>query len=85
MPNLFLRRNNKIQSLLSKPFSSEEEFEELIFETPGILEDIFPLKRQIRGGHKKGLGGGEGRSPKTNTYLPLHIGHSSKVPVQGEP
>jgi len=36
-------------------FKSEEEFEKLIFNTPEILTDIFPIKRQIRGSNKTGI------------------------------
>lgn len=34
---------------------TEEEFERTVFETQEILEDIFLLKRQIRGGNKPGI------------------------------
>jgi hypothetical protein len=36
-------------------FKSEEEFETAVFETPGLLQDIYPLKRQVRGGNKSGI------------------------------
>jgi hypothetical protein len=36
-------------------FKSEEEFEKLVFNTPEILEDVFPIKRQVRGSDKKGI------------------------------
>lgn len=55
MANLFWKTNQKTKSLLSTPFQTEEEFERLVFETREILEDIFLLKRQIRGGSKTGI------------------------------
>jgi len=55
MANLFWKKNGKTKSLLSTPFKTEEEFEKEIFDTPEILEDIFLLKRQIRGGGKTGI------------------------------
>lgn len=55
MANLFWKTKHSTKSLLSTPFKSEEEFEKIIFETPEILEDIFLLKRQIRGGNKSGI------------------------------
>jgi RecB family endonuclease NucS len=55
MANLFWKTKEGTKSLLSTPFKSEEEFEKLIFNTPEILEDIFLIKRQIRGGNKTGI------------------------------
>lgn len=55
MANLFWKTKDGVKSLLAKPFKIEEEFEELIFATPEILEDIFLIKRQIRGGNKRGI------------------------------
>src|SRR5690606_3035009 len=55
MANLFWKTKEGTKSLLSTPFKSEEEFEKLIFNTPEILEDIFLIKRQIRGGNKAGI------------------------------
>jgi hypothetical protein len=55
MANLFWKTKTETKSLLSTPFKTEEEFEKLIFDTPEILEDIFLLKRQIRGGNKTGI------------------------------
>jgi hypothetical protein len=55
MSNLFWKKDNKTKSLLSTLFKTEEEFEKEIFNTPEILEDIFLLKRQIRGGNKSGI------------------------------
>jgi hypothetical protein len=43
------------KSLLATPFKSEEEFEKAVFETPELLQDIFLLKRQVRGGNKTGI------------------------------
>ena len=55
MANLFWKTKEGTKSLLSTPFKSEEEFEKLIFNTPEILEDIFLIKRQNRGGNKTGI------------------------------
>lgn len=55
MANLFWKTDKETKSLLATPFKSEEEFEKTIFETPEILEDIFLIKRQIRGGNKSGI------------------------------
>lgn len=55
MANLFWKNKQTTKSLLATPFKSEEEFEKIIFETPEILEDIFLLKRQVRGGNKAGI------------------------------
>ena len=55
MANLFWKTKERTKSLLSTPFKTEDEFERLIFKTPEILEDIFLLKRQIRGGSKNGI------------------------------
>lgn len=55
MVNLFWRTKNKVISLLDTPFKSEQEFEKSVFENSELLEDIFLLKRQIRGGKKRGI------------------------------
>jgi RecB family endonuclease NucS len=55
MANLFWKTKEGTKSLLSTPFKTENEFEKLIFNIPEILEDIFFLKRQIRGGNKDGI------------------------------
>jgi len=55
MANLFWKTKDGVKSLLAKPFKTEEEFEKLIFATPEILEDIFLIKRQVRGGNKSGF------------------------------
>lgn len=55
MENLFWKHEGGTESLVSTPFETEEKFERLIFNTPEILEDIFLLKRQIRGGNKNGI------------------------------
>lgn len=55
MANLFWKAKQGTTSLLATPFKTEEEFEKLIFDTPEILEDVFLLKRQIRGGRKSGI------------------------------
>jgi hypothetical protein len=55
LPNLFWKNPEGTRGLLATPFKTEEEFEKAVFETPEILEDIFLLKRQIRGGSKTGI------------------------------
>ena len=55
MANLFWKTKGGIKSLLATPFKTEEEFERTIFETSELLEEIFLLKRQIRGGGKSGI------------------------------
>ncbi|MGC2694075.1 MAG: hypothetical protein WA228_15380 [Desulfobaccales bacterium] len=55
MANLFLKTKQETKSLIPTPFTTEDEFEKIIFQTPEILEDIFLLKRQVRGGGKSGI------------------------------
>ena len=55
MANLFWKTKHETKILLSTPFKTEEEFEKIVFNTPEILEDIFLIKRQIRGGNKSGI------------------------------
>jgi hypothetical protein len=55
MANLFWKTKAGIKSLLATPFKTEEEFERIIFETSELLEEIFLLRRQIRGGGKVGI------------------------------
>jgi hypothetical protein len=55
MANLLWKIKDKTKTLAETPFVSEEEFEKLVFETPEILENIFILKRQIRGSNKSGI------------------------------
>ncbi|MDT7540618.1 MAG: hypothetical protein QOE33_522 [Acidobacteriota bacterium] len=55
MANLFWKSKAGIKSLLATPFKTEEEFERTIFDTSELLEEIFLLKRQIRGGGKTSI------------------------------
>ena len=55
MANLFWKKSKLTKSLLETPFKTEEEFERAVFATPELLEDIFLIKRQIRGGSKAGI------------------------------
>ncbi|MDL1971455.1 MAG: hypothetical protein LWW94_10950, partial [Candidatus Desulfofervidaceae bacterium] len=55
MANLFWKKGEYTKSLLPTPFKTEEEFEKEIFNTPEILEDIFLIKRQVRGENKSGI------------------------------
>jgi hypothetical protein len=53
--NLFWKKARTTRSLIDKPFASEDEFERLVFETSGLLEDIHLIHRQVRGGGKPGI------------------------------
>ena len=55
MSNLFWKSKQGTKLLLDRPFKTEEEFERTVFETGEILEDIYLLKRQVRGGNKSGI------------------------------
>ena len=55
MANLLWKTKHSTKKLLSTPFQSEEDFEKFVFETKEILEDIFLIKRQVRGGNKPGI------------------------------
>ncbi len=55
MANLFWKNHAGTKQLVNTPFKTEDEFEKTVFEASGLLEDVFPLKRQIRGGGKSGI------------------------------
>jgi len=55
MANLFWKTSKGFSALLSTPFKTEDEFEKTIFESSEVLEDIFLLRRQVRGGAKPGI------------------------------
>jgi hypothetical protein len=55
MANLFWKSAKGTKSLLATPFKTEDEFEKTVFETSELLEEIFLLKRQVRGGSKAGI------------------------------
>ncbi len=55
MANLFWKSKSSLKSLLATPFRTEQEFEKTVFDNSELLEDIFLLKRQVRGGGKKGI------------------------------
>lgn len=56
MANLFWKqKGRKTLNLVSVPFTSEEEFERAVFETKGLLQEVYLLKRQVRGGRKSGV------------------------------
>lgn len=56
VPLLYWRKNNKQTiSLVASPFKSEQEFEQIVFETPAVLGDVYRLRRQVRGGAKPGI------------------------------
>ncbi len=55
MANLFWKTPDGTKQLLNTPFKTEDEFEKTVFEAAGLLDDVFPIKRQIRGGSKTGV------------------------------
>jgi len=56
MANLFWKqKGGKALNLVPHPFSSEEEFERAVFETKGLLQEVYLLRRQVRGGRKSGV------------------------------
>ena len=55
MANLFWKTKKGVKALLATPFKTEEELEKIVFEHSELLEDIFLLKRQVRGGSKSGI------------------------------
>jgi len=55
MANLFWKRKKETKALLLTPFKTEEELEKAVFNTTELHEDLFLLKRQVRGGRKQGI------------------------------
>ncbi len=56
IPLLYWRKSiREAMPLSASPFTSEQEFEQTVFDTPAVLGDIYLLKRQIRGGTKPGI------------------------------
>jgi len=56
MPSLYWgRRTGRVKPVAPAPYHSEQEFEQDVFHTPELLEDVFLLKRQVRGGGKSGI------------------------------
>ena len=55
METVIVKDTSNTKVLPQIQFQSEEEFEKLVFNTPEILEDVFPIKRQVRGSDKKGI------------------------------
>ena len=55
MANLFWKSAHGTKSLLATPFKTEEELERIVFQASELLEEIFVLKRQVRGGAKAGI------------------------------
>jgi hypothetical protein len=56
MANLFWKwGKGKTLNLLSVPFTSEEELEKAVFTTKGLMSEVYPLNRQVRGGKKPGV------------------------------
>ncbi len=69
MPNLYWKTRTGTRKLVDRPFPVEEAFEKTIFETADLLEDIFPLKRQVRGGGKSGIPDIIGVDPDGNVCI----------------
>jgi len=69
MHNLFIKAGKSARLLQTSPFRSEEEFERFVFDTPEILDDIFLLKRQVRGGRKAGIPDIVGIDKDSNVYI----------------
>ena len=69
MPNLYLKSPTGTKQLIDTPFNVEEEFEKTVFEASDLLEDVFPLKRQIRGGAKSGIPDIIGIDPDGNVCI----------------
>ncbi len=55
LANLLWKTPRGTKSLLVTPFATEEDFEKTVFAAQDILEEIFFLKRQVRGGNKPGI------------------------------
>lgn len=55
METVIVKNKTNTKVLPQTQFKSEDEFEKLVFNTPEILEDVFPIKRQVRGSDKKGI------------------------------
>jgi len=56
MPSLYWRRRKgRVKPVDLAPYPSEQEFEQDVFQTPELLQDVFLLKRQVRGGGKSGI------------------------------
>jgi len=53
MQTLFWKTKKAVKTLSPTAFGSEDQFERGIFETPEILDDIFLIKRQVRGGNNQ--------------------------------
>lgn len=54
MANLFWKQSKKTLNILSKPFTSEDEFERMVSNTKELLEDLTILKRQAQHGSGSG-------------------------------
>lgn len=58
MATLILKdKKDKIETKrpVATPFKNEEQLEKLVFSTPEMLDSVFLLDRQIRGGNKTGI------------------------------
>lgn len=55
MANLLWKTPKGLKIMQEKPFKTEADFERTVFKTSELLEDIYVLKRQIRGGDKDGI------------------------------
>jgi hypothetical protein len=56
MPSLHWKRTaTQTINIETAAYKSEQEFEQDVFQTPEVLGDIYLLKRQVRGGAKRGI------------------------------
>jgi len=55
MSNLFWQKNKKTLAAIESPFKSEEELEQYLFNTRGLLQDISIISRQIRSRTSDGI------------------------------
>ena len=55
MKTLFWKQKNKVINLVSKPFSSEEEFQNIVYETQELFEDLIIFKKQVHSGDGKDI------------------------------
>jgi len=69
MANLFWKSPKGTRQLVSTPFKTEDDFERTVFESSALLEDVFPLKRQVRGGGKSTIPDIIGIDPDGNVCI----------------
>lgn len=56
MPDLYWQKPAQVAKPVALfPFSSEAEFERVVFDSSELFSDVYRLKRQVRGGNKTGI------------------------------